>query len=75
MNEKKYLEKIKKAKQYYDQFDISEPTLHDWKKWLETLPKNISNDFLNKGLYHSFQSIPFQAWYLDEVKGLKRDWE
>lgn len=62
---------IQKAKKYYDQFDINEPTIHDWRQWLGTLPKNIASDFYEKGFSYSLKSLPFQAWYLQDIKGLK----
>lgn len=65
---------VEKAKRYYDQFDINEPSEQDWRQWLGTLPKSISNDFFEKGFSYSLKSIPFQAWYLENIKGLKPDW-
>lgn len=74
MNERELQQKVEKAKKYYDQFDINEPTVQDWRQWLGTLPKNISGDFFEKGFSYSLKSIPFQAWYLGEIKGMKQDW-
>lgn len=74
MNEKEMQLTVEKAKRYYDQFDINEPTEQEWRKWLGTLPKNIASDFYEKGFSYSLKSVPFQAWYLENIKGLKPDW-
>jgi hypothetical protein len=72
MTEEELKQKAEKAKKYYSQFDISEPTVYDWREWLGTLPKSMADNFFHEGFSYSLKSIPFQAWYLSEKKGLKQ---
>lgn len=71
MNDKQLNEQVEKAKKYYAQFDKDEPTVHDWRKWLDSLPKNMHDDFYDKGFDYSLKALPFQAWYLSTFKGLE----
>ncbi|SMO90858.1 hypothetical protein SAMN06265379_11422 [Saccharicrinis carchari] len=73
MKEKDLGQEAERAIKYYSQFDINEPTEQDWRHWLGTLPKNIAVDFFDKGFSYSLKSIPFQAWYLEEIKGVEED--
>ncbi len=71
MTEQEFLERTEQAKKYYAQFDINEPDITDWRKWLSTLSKEMAENFYDKGFSYSLKSIPFQAWYLDVIKGIK----
>lgn len=64
---------LDKARAYYANFDPSEVTENQYFQWLQTLPANIEHDFIQKGFHHALTAIPFQAWYLKNVKGLEPD--